>query len=140
MELWKSIVEYPDYEISSLGNCRNKNHKLLKPNLGKKGYYSFNLYKDKKPKTLYLHRLLAEAFLENPNNLECVDHINRNRLDNRLENLRWIDKKGNGMNRERGNTGEIYIYTSYRVAVPGKPQRYFTTLEEAIEARDLFLA
>ena len=49
----------------------------------------------------YLHRLVGEAFIENPDNLKVVDHINRDRLDNRIENLRWASYTGNMLNTPR---------------------------------------
>lgn len=53
------------------------------------GYYQIGVVKDGKPSARLVHRLVAETFLNNPNNLRDVDHINNNRLDNRLDNLRF---------------------------------------------------
>lgn len=60
-----------------------------------------------------LHRLLAEAFIENPNCFECVDHIDRDKSNNDLSNLRWCTQSQNSQNRSKlltNTTGEIGIY------------------------------
>jgi len=76
------------------GNIYNK-HKQLKSFRGNGGYDRINLNRKK----YSVHRLVAETFLENPDNKPYVDHINRNPKDNRLENLRWATGSENNMNR-----------------------------------------
>ena len=76
------------------GNIYNKN-KQLKPFKGNGGYYRISLNKKK----YSVHRLVAETFLKNPDNNPYCDHINREPLDNRLENLRWATGTENNMNR-----------------------------------------
>ena len=76
------------------GNIYNK-HRQLKPFTYNGSYYRINLNKKK----YAVHRLVAETFLENPDNKPYVDHINRNPYDNRLENLRWVTGSENNMNR-----------------------------------------
>lgn len=61
----------------------------------RQGYYVLNI----KGKNVNVHRLVAEAFIPNPNNLPVVDHINRIRTDNRVENLRWVGLSENALNR-----------------------------------------
>ena len=63
------------------------------------GYYKISLSKNATQKTLLLHRLIALAYIPNPDNKPCIDHINRDRGDNRLENLRWATCSENDMNR-----------------------------------------
>lgn len=86
--MWKSIENKPNYEVNELGQVRNKKTKrILKQSIRKDGYCQVMLGRKTVP--LYIHRLVAETFIPNPNNMSQVDHINGNKSDNRLENLRW---------------------------------------------------
>lgn len=96
------IKDFPMYEINKEGIVRNiKTGRIIKPNMDSKGfYYRVALVKNRgeKTTTITLHRLIALAFLPNPNNKPLVDHINQIKTDNRLENLRWCDHKENANN------------------------------------------
>lgn len=98
-EIWKDIEGYEGYQVSNKGRVKStiarKEGKLLKPSANKSGYFIVVLRINGKPKTHYMHRLVAEAFIPNPENKPCIDHINCVRSDNRLENLRWVTQKGN---------------------------------------------
>lgn len=116
VEVWKDIVDFPNYQISNLGNVKSidrytkakdneiihRKEFLLKGFINKKGYRQVTLYDiNKKPKTMRVHRLVAEAFIQNKNNLPQINHINGNKLDNRVENLEWcndIDNKHHAIN------------------------------------------
>ena len=90
-----------DYKICKNGDvisCRFNKEKILKPGNNTWGYLQVGLYKNNKLKTFRIHRLIALHFIDNPNNYECVDHVNRNKRDNRIENLRWITQSGNKRN------------------------------------------
>jgi len=93
--MFKKIDGY-EYEVSDLGQVRNmKTKKILKPNT-QKGlfeYHHVHLYKDGKKKTIGVHRLVALAFVPNPENLLFVKHKDRNNNDNRAENLYWNTPK-----------------------------------------------
>lgn len=109
MEIWRNIKNYEElYEVSNQGNVRSKDrmdasgHKrkgiLRKQNKDKDGYYTIVLCKDGKVKSYKVHRLVAEAFIENPYNKPEIDHINTDREDNRVENLKWVTSKENSNN------------------------------------------
>lgn len=91
MELFRTIQKFPNYQISNLGNIKNKKGQLLV--IGRRrtnsGYIQVRLYKDGKYHYRYLHRLIAETFVPNPNNYRTVNHIDGNKLNNNIENLEW---------------------------------------------------
>ena len=97
------IKGYPNYEICENGEvisyCIYKEGRILKPYLGIRGYYTVNLRVDGKTKNVKIHRLLGLHFIPNPENKLFIDHINRIRTDNRLENLRWATRKENNNNK-----------------------------------------
>jgi len=101
---WKQIEDYPDYFVSNIGLVRNKRGKILSPRQ-RNGYLSYGLYLDKKMKQFNVHRLVALAFIPNPNNKLEVDHINRDKQDNRVENLRFATRSENNSNRRKKEGG-----------------------------------
>ena len=87
------------YKINRNGDVMRYG-RVRKPALGNSGYKEVVLCKDGKPKHYLIHRLIMLHFVPNPDNLKCVDHINRIKTDNRIENLRWVSKSDNSINRE----------------------------------------
>ena len=100
-EIWKDIEGYEGYKVSNLGRIKslNYNHtgkeKILKLRLNSDGYYYVFLCKNGEMKNFKVHRLVALSFIPNPENKECIDHINGIKVDNRVENLRWCTQKEN---------------------------------------------
>lgn len=109
-EIWKPVDGYQGlYEVSNLGRVRSvdrfrkqKNNskapvkgKLLKPSLGKNGYLRVALSKNGTVKFKNIHRLVSEAFIQNPNNLPCVNHKDENKTNNKASNLEWCTKEYN---------------------------------------------
>lgn len=97
MEIWKTIEGYPNYMVSNLGRVKSLNYgkeKLLKPGFNGR-YYFVYFCKEGKQKNYKVHRLVAQAFIPNPNNLPEVNHIDENKTNNRVDNLEWCDRKYN---------------------------------------------
>jgi len=92
------IKNYENYGVNGLGgvfSMANGNRKKLKPVIMKKGYSQVTLYSNKKPKKFLIHRLVAFAFLgDKSDNLE-INHKNKVRSDNRLENIEWVTRSYN---------------------------------------------
>jgi hypothetical protein len=98
MEEWKYVEGYPEYEVSSLGRLRShKNGKEtyfnLKPDSW--GYVIVTISKDGERKGIRFHRLVAQHFLPNPENLATVNHLDGNKLNNAVSNLEWASQSEN---------------------------------------------
>ena len=105
-EIWKDIKDFEGmYQVSNFGRVRSVDRldsigRLHKGNIkairdNGHGYKVVQMYKDNKPKIGYIHRLVATAFLENPDNKPEVHHIDSDRSNNKLENLQWVTSKEN---------------------------------------------
>lgn len=93
--LLTQIKDYPNYYINRYGEIYNKNFKMLKQEKGKGGYLRVTLYKFGKSKHFLVHRLVAQTFIQNPNNLPEVNHLDNNPLNNCVDNLSWCTAKEN---------------------------------------------
>lgn len=101
-EVWKDITGYEGlYQVSNLGNVKSLNYnrtgqeKILKAINHKCGYLRVTLYKNSKCVTYRLHRLVAQAFIPNPDNLPEVNHKDEDKSNNCVNNLEWCDSKYN---------------------------------------------
>ena len=97
MEEWKKIDDF-EYEVSNYGNVRRIGKKMLKPGLNTKGYYYVSLSKNGKVTKKTIHRLVAIAFIPNPDDKPFIDHIDHNRKNNNVNNLRWCTSSENQHN------------------------------------------
>ena len=115
LEQWKQVSEFPHYMISSQGRVMNiKTFRVLKPGINSRGYLLVGLCTDGETSFKTIHRLVAEAFILNLTNLPCVDHKDRNSLNNHLSNLRWCTQKENQHNRsKRKNTSSVFKGVSF---------------------------
>ena len=97
METYKPIPDWPWYEVSDLGNIKSCwSSTLRKYSIHEHGYRSVRLSRaGGKPKNFYVHRLVAQAFVPNPDNLPEVDHDDTNPANNAATNLRWCTHKQN---------------------------------------------
>ena len=102
MEEWKDIPAYQGkYQVSNLGNVKSLNYnrtgkeKILKPVKGGDNYLHVYLCKNGKQKNIKIHRLVAEAFIPKTDGKEFVDHIDGDRQNNNVNNLRWCTQAEN---------------------------------------------
>ena len=118
MELWKDIEGYKNmYQISNYGNVKSINYhrsgksKIIKPLKRKDGYLKVILYKKGKTKSYFVHRLVAEAFLDNLNNYKYVNHKDENKKNNCVNNLEYCTAQYNNTYKKynRGKTNKNKI-------------------------------
>lgn len=101
VEIWKPVIGFEGlYEVSSIGRVKSIPRKkskggLLKQYVDRYGYLKVILYKNGNPHYFTVHRLVAIAFILNPQNKTAVDHIDCDRKNNQVENLRWVTTKEN---------------------------------------------
>lgn len=144
IEQWKDIKGYKGlYQVSNLGNVKSldrivhtktgnqkwKSKVISKSIFGL--YYGFNICKNGKKKKIHFHRLVAQAFLPNPNNKKEVNHINGDKLDNRVENLEWVTRQENA--KHAYDTGLINVDFSFKRIYCVELDRYFKTIKSFCE-------
>lgn len=118
-EIWKDIVDYPNYQVSNLGRVKSKERytkakdnqlihrkeKILKQLVDTKGYHYVRLYNEKGFKNKKVHRLVANAFVEKIKNKDCINHVDGNKSNNQSSNLEWCTIAEN--NRHSVETGLV---------------------------------
>lgn len=152
-ESWKIILDFPKYQISDLGRIKSfqKNKEvILSEYIGKRGYIQTVLKNGSNRKTLNNHLLVSIYFLGHKpegTSLLVSDHIDKNKLNNRKSNLRLIDSRRNttrSLNRSSGHSCVSLYFgkkdIKFNVKVSGKYLGSFTTVDEAIKTRDIYIA
>ena len=111
VEVFRSIDGYENYAVSSFGRVKNtKTGKILKEgSVDSHGYCLVGIYEDRVKKTHKIHRLVACAFIDNPDDKECVDHKNNDKTNNHINNLRFATANENQHNRKlsSNNTSNV---------------------------------
>ena len=122
------IEGYPNYLIYPNGDVWNKNsNKFMKPSIIL-GYLSLALTNNGKRQHIYIHRLIAKHYIKNPENKPFIDHIDRDRQNNNLSNLRWVTVRENSSNTCKNNE---YI------GVSKKGDRYQSMIK--VDGKDKYL-
>ena len=143
-EIFLPIDGYENYFISNFGNVKNsKTNKIMKPFNHGKGRKQIDLFKNGKSKKFLIHRLVALAFLENPDNKPFIDHIDNNPANNNVKNLRWATNQENlaNTNKYKNNTSGYKGVSFHKqhnkygaqIRINGKQKHlgYFKTAEDA---------
>ena len=149
IEHWLTINGYINYQVSNFGRVRNSaTGRILRLCDNGDGYYIVTIYKDCKKKAYAVHKLVANEFIDNPDGKNCVDHCDRNRLNNHVSNLRWVTRSENQRNRSMAsNNTSNYKGVSWHKRVKKYQSRitheghryclgYFNTPEEAARVYD----
>ena len=156
MEEWKEIEGYKNYFVSTEGRvksidrviitgkgARHYTEKTLSQSINDGGYCVVNLSIGGNTDLKRVHILVAEAFIPNPDKLPVVDHINTIRTDNRVENLRWVDNKGNSNNEltiehlkesHKNQTNENLIKNVYQYDLNGNLLKEFSSPKDAADS------
>jgi hypothetical protein len=148
MEIYKIVEGYENYEVSTFGNVRNvKTNRILKPGTDSDGYLIAGLYKDRIRKACKIHRSVGIAFVENPDNKPCIDHIDRNRINNNSLNLRWASYSENSQNKSihKNNSSTVSgVYFNKKsnkwkvcISINGKLKHIglYENFDEAVQSR-----
>lgn len=176
-EVWKDIPGYEGlYQVSNLGRVKSYDRKvnspirnstrmverivkgqIIKPEIANNGYLVANLWKNNVKKRICIHRLVAEVFIDNPDNKPCVNHKDYNRQNASVENLEWVTHQENTLySRDRmseahigkssipNKTGEMYVRRTptgkYKLCIERLGiYKTFNTVSEAIKAREVII-
>lgn len=154
MEIWADIKGYEGiYQVSSLGRVKNAKGKVLQPTDNGHGYKIVKLYRNSTRKNAYVHRIVAETFIPKTAQASEINHIDRNKANNAVQNLEWVTHSQNmlemrGVEQFKKHTSIYgkYIYYNpktkkFRVMFPGYgrgKKRHigcYSTLEQALETK-----
>ena len=132
-EQWRAVKGYSEYEVSNLGrvvSCRGE----LTPARLPKGYLMVNLCKNGKQKPHYIHRLVAQAFIPNPENKPTVNHIDGDKNNNRVSNLEWATYLENNLHAVKNHLHRHYTRAVKQYDLQGNLIAEYKTILEASRA------
>ena len=133
-EEWKNIKEASNYEVSNLGNVRNKTTlKILKGRLSKSGYLqvSIKINETNKFSNRYIHRLVAQYWIENPKNKKEVNHKDGNKENNIFSNLEWVTSSENQKHRHSIGISKTSNRKIGKFTVDGELIAIYNSIQEA---------
>lgn len=139
--VWKKVDEFPNYSVSSDGLVRNDKRGIIKtPHLDDCDYHELNLYKDGAGHHRKIHRLVAEAFVENPENKTQVNHKDGCKTNNDVDNLEWSTASENMLHAYA--TGLIKPHASYGMLGKKNPNggakgRKIRVVETGVEYKNI---
>lgn len=136
IEVWKDVVGLEGYyKISSFGRIFSiKSNRILIRKPKYTGYFDIDLYKDGKCYNKRIHRLVAEAFIPNPENKPLVNHIDGNKQNNRVDNLEWVTDSENCLHAVHNSLYVPYAKRLYHILYNGTEEYEFSTLDELSKA------
>jgi len=134
MEQWKSIPE-TNYEVSSQGNIRHKTNKKNLKNYVSNGYHTVSIKVGDKVKRISSHRTVAQAFVENQEEKEFVNHKNGNKVDNRAENLEWCTQEENVHHSLDSGFGKTTTRPIIQYTLEGKEICRYDTIQQVTEEK-----
>lgn len=162
IEVWKDVVGFENYKISNQGRIKNtvfnnrhcsfQRERILKPSKNGRGYFFVYVSNNGKTKMKTIHRLVAETFLPNFENLPCVNHIDGNKENNTLENLEWctfshnimhsyklgLQKPSEKQKKAIAEWDRIHHKKPiYQLTMSGEVIKYWGSLKEASEALNI---
>ena len=135
-EEWKNIKEASNYEVSNLGNVRNKTTlKILKGRLSKSGYLqvSIKINETNKFSNRYIHRLVAQYWVENPKNKKEVNHKDGNKENNIFSNLEWVTSSENQKHRHSIGISKTSNRKIGKFTVGGELIAIYNSIQEAAD-------
>ena len=132
--MWKKIEANPRYEVNEIGEVRNSETGHIRSLEIKKGYPALKIPVGGKEKTLLVHRLVAEAFIPNPDGLPCINHKDENKANNHVDNLEWCTVAYNNAYGVRQTMCDFHRGKAVVAYKDGKPQEIYWTMVEAAKA------
>jgi len=142
------VEGYPNYLVYEDGRVFSKTtRKMMKPHMNNAGYWYVGLWRNQKRKQFYLHRLIAMVYVPNPENKPEVDHIDKDKSNNCVSNLRWATRSENSQHTGAHHNNKLGIknicwnkkqkqYRYQKVFRGDCHDKWFKTLEEAIAYKE----